>query len=229
MQEDANVCVVPMMMSQNHPLYYDLRRGYVHRTLPGWGWLFDLDIPERVQRVTRCGSPRDLARGRRWPVRQFHLDRLRRWEYYEVVEIGPPELQDLKGRSIGDIARARGTDAYTTWMDLLVETQFDIGYAIAFYPGEDEWVTQARKEFLSDPRVLVGASDSGAHMDMLVGGSSALRTLVEWVYQRQEFALETMVHLLTDVPARLYGLLGKGRLGAGYAADLLVLNPETWA
>ncbi len=63
-------------------------------------------------------------------------------------------------------------------------------------------------------------------MDMLVGGSSALRTLVEWVYQRQEFSLETMVHLLTDVPARLYGLHGKGRLGAGYAADLVVLNPE---
>jgi N-acyl-D-aspartate/D-glutamate deacylase len=63
-------------------------------------------------------------------------------------------------------------------------------------------------------------------MDMLVGGSSALRTLVEWVYQRQEFSLEAMVRLLTDVPARLYGLQGKGRLQPGYAADLVVLNPE---
>jgi N-acyl-D-aspartate/D-glutamate deacylase len=114
-------------------------------------------------------------------------------------------------------------------MDLLVESRFDIGYAIAFYPGEDEWVTEARKEFLSDPRVIVGASDSGAHMDMLVGGSSALRTLIEWVYIRKGFSLENMVQLLTDVPARLYGLKGKGRLQAGYAADLVILQPERLA
>jgi len=226
MDAAANVCVVPMMMSQNHPLYYDLRRGYVHRTLPGWGWLFDLDISERVNALRDTGVRQRLREGLEGPSVSSTSIRLRRWEFYEVVEVGPRDMQGLKGRTIGDIARARGIDAYTTWMDLLVESQFDIGYAIAFYPGEDRWVTETRKEFLSDARVLVGASDGGAHMDMLVGGSSALRTLIEWVYQRQEFSLESMVRLLTDVPARLYGLHGKGRLQAGFAADLVVLNPE---
>jgi N-acyl-D-aspartate/D-glutamate deacylase len=226
MDEAANVCIVPMMMSQNHPLYYDLRRGYVHRTLPGWGWLFDLDIGGRVNALRDPQVRQRLREGREGPSVSSTSIRLRRWEFYEVVEVGPSDMQDLKGKTIGDIARARGTDAYTTWMDLLVESRFDIGYAIAFYPGEDPWVTETRKEFLSDARVLVGASDGGAHMDMLVGGSSALRTLIEWVYQRREFSLERMVHLLTDVPARLYGLQGKGRLQAGFAADLVVLNPE---
>jgi N-acyl-D-aspartate/D-glutamate deacylase len=226
MDAASNVCIVPMMMSQNHPLYYDLRRGYVHRTLPGWGWLFDLDIRERVNALRDPGVRQRLREGLEGPSVSSTSIRLRRWEFYEVVEVGPKDMQGLKGQTIGDIARARGTDAYTTWMDLLVESEFDIGYAIAFYPGEDRWVTETRKEFLSDAHVLVGASDGGAHMDMLVGGSSALRTLIEWVYQRQEFSLESMVHLLTDVPARLYGLEGKGRLQAGYAADLVVLNPE---
>jgi N-acyl-D-aspartate/D-glutamate deacylase len=226
MDEASNVCIVPMMMSQNNPLYYDLHRGYVHRTLPGWGWLFELDLAARVEALRDPGVRQKLREGLEGPSVSSTCIRLRRWESYEVVAVGPPAMQDLKGKTIGDIARARGTDAYTTWMDLLVESQFDIGYAIAFYPGEDRWVTETRKEFLSDPRVLVGASDSGAHMDMLVGGSSALRTLIEWVYQRQEFSLEAMVHLLTDVPARLYGLEGKGRIQAGCAADLVVLNPE---
>src|SRR5262249_2412770 len=49
--------------------------------------------------------------------------------------------------------------------------------------------------------------------------------LVEWVYQRQVFSLEGMIHLLTDVPARLYGLKGKGRIRPGYAADLVMFDP----
>ena len=226
MDAEAGVCVIPMMMSQNNPLYYDLRRGYVHRTLPGWGWLFEMELPDRITALSNPAVRTQLRESLEGSHVSSTVMRLRKWGFYQVVEIGPPSMQDLKGQSIGEIAAARGTDAYTTWMDLLVETQFDVGYAIAFYPGEDEWVTEARREFLSDPRVIVGASDGGAHMDMLVGGSSALRTLIEWVYQRKSFSLERMVHLLTDVPSRLYGLKRKGRLQVGFAADLVILDPE---
>jgi len=222
----AGVCVVPMMMSQNNPLYYDLRRGYVHRTLPGWGWLFEKDLPDRVTALSDPAVRTQLRESLEGTDVSSTVMRLRKWGFYQVVEIGPPSMQELKGKSISEIADARGTDAYTTWMDLLVETRFDVGYAIAFYPGEDDWVTETRREFLSDPRVIVGASDGGAHMDMLVGGTSAFRTLIEWVYQRKSFSLEHMVHLLTDVPSRLYGLKGKGRLQVGCAADLVVLDPE---
>jgi N-acyl-D-aspartate/D-glutamate deacylase len=226
MDEARRVCIVPMMMSQNHPLYYDLRRGYVHRTLPGWGWLFDLGLRERAQAVSGPHVREQLRDGVEGATNSSTAFRMRRWGFYEVVDVGPPEMQGLKGKTIAEIAASRGTDPFTTWMDLLAESEFDIGYAIGFYPGEDAWVTQARKELLSDRRVLVGASDSGAHMDMLVGGSSALRTRIEWVYQRQEFALEHMVELLSDVPARLYGLRERGRLERGFAADLVVLDPD---
>jgi N-acyl-D-aspartate/D-glutamate deacylase len=222
---DSAVCIVPMMLSQNNPLFYDLRRGYVHRTLPGWGWLFELDLPERAEALKDPGVRERLRRGVEGPDASSTAIRMRRWGHYEVMDVGPPAMAGLKGRSVADIARTRGTDECTTWMDLLVESGFDIGFAIAYYPGEDEWVTETRRAMLSDPRVLVGASDGGAHMDMLVGGSSALRTLIEWVYRRRAFTLEHMVHLLTDVPARLYGLRGRGRLAEGYAADLLVLDP----
>ena len=225
MDAAAGVCIVPMMMSQNYPLFYDLRRGYVHRTLPGWGWLFDLDIEDRVTALKDQETRRRLREGVESQTVGSTALRMRRWEYYEVVDAGRPGIPGLTGRTIGEIARDRGTDAFTTWMDLLVESHFDVGYAIGFYPGEDPWVTDTRKQVLSDPRVLVGASDGGAHMDMLVGASSALRTLIEWVYQRQEFSLESMVHLLTDVPAQLYGLKGRGRIRPGYAADLVLLDP----
>ena len=43
--------VVPMFIPQNGQFQHDLR-GYVFRPLPGWGWLFDLDVPRRIQALS---------------------------------------------------------------------------------------------------------------------------------------------------------------------------------
>jgi N-acyl-D-aspartate/D-glutamate deacylase len=39
--------------------------------------------------------------------------------------------------------------------------------------------------------------------------------------------LEEAVHLITDVPAQLYGLVDRGRLEVGHHADIVVLDPAT--
>ena len=44
---------------------------------------------------------------------------------------------------------------------------------------------------------------------------------------RDLIGLEEAVHQLTDVPARLYGLKGRGRLAEGWVADVCVFDPET--
>jgi N-acyl-D-aspartate/D-glutamate deacylase len=49
--------------------------------------------------------------------------------------------------------------------------------------------------------------------------------LGEAVREHQLLSLEEAVHLLADVPARLYGLVRRGRIEAGWHADLVVLDP----
>ena len=39
-------------------------------------------------------------------------------------------------------------------------------------------------------------------------------------------SLEEAIHELTDVPARLYGLRGRGRVLDGWCADVVVFDPE---
>jgi N-acyl-D-aspartate/D-glutamate deacylase len=47
------------------------------------------------------------------------------------------------------------------------------------------------------------------------------------VRERKLMPIEEAVRLLTDVPARLYGLKDRGRLAEGWHADITVIDPET--
>ena len=53
-------------------------------------------------------------------------------------------------------------------------------------------------------------------------GTTAL--LGRGVRERGLIGLEEAVHQLTDLPARLYGLVGRGRLQAGWHADVVVFD-----
>jgi N-acyl-D-aspartate/D-glutamate deacylase len=47
------------------------------------------------------------------------------------------------------------------------------------------------------------------------------------VRARKLMPIEEAINLLTDVPARLYGLKERGRLAPGWLADVVVIDPET--
>ena len=54
----------------------------------------------------------------------------------------------------------------------------------------------------------------------------ALALLAHGVREQQVITLEEAVHQLTDVPARLYGLRNRGRIAEGWAADLVLFDPD---
>jgi N-acyl-D-aspartate/D-glutamate deacylase len=53
------------------------------------------------------------------------------------------------------------------------------------------------------------------------------RFLAEAVRDRQLLPLEEAIWRVTDVPARFYGLKGRGRIAEGWCGDLVVFDPNT--
>ena len=78
-----------------------------------------------------------------------------------------------------------------------------------------------------DPRAIVGATDAGAHLDFLATFNYSTALLAEAVRKRGLLAIEEAVPLLTNSPARLYGLTERGRLAAGWHADIVVIDEST--
>ena len=115
---------------------------------------------------------------------------------------------------------------FDAMIEVALRANLDVGFVRSQYSDDDAWAWDARLEVLRDPRVVLGASDAGAHLDMMTGADFPTRCLAELVHKRGAFTLEELVHRFTDVPARLYGIKDRGRIDGGYWADLVLFDPE---
>jgi N-acyl-D-aspartate/D-glutamate deacylase len=77
------------------------------------------------------------------------------------------------------------------------------------------------------PHTVPTFSDSGAHVSQLMDASLQTHLLSYWVKEKQALTLEDAVRRLTSVPAGHWGLKGRGLLGEGYAADVIIFDPDT--
>ncbi len=204
----------------------NLEAGFIFDALPNWAELFKLSIPERIARLRDPAFRRKLDEGAHSEAAGL-LRGLARWENMLIDQVARPEHEGLKGRLIGDIAREAGKAPFDCMLDLAISEDLKT----SFMPnpvGQDDASWKLRASVWRDPRAVVGASDAGAHLDMI--DTFAFSTVLLGNSRQRELAtVEECVRWLTDVPARLYGLRGRGRLALGWQADVVVFDPATVA
>jgi N-acyl-D-aspartate/D-glutamate deacylase len=218
--------VVALYMCQNGPTQQDFHDGYVWRTLPDWAFLFALSADERVAAL-RDPAVRDRLRAGLDSVDRGLAVSIRTSWGLHVVNEAPPALAHLNGRRISDIAAERGTSEFDAVCDIAADADLQVGFVRYSHTHGDEWSEGARRSLLHDDRVLLGASDAGAHMDMMVGADFTTRSFGDLVRGKGIFGVEEMVRRFSDEPARLYGLRDRGRLAVGAHADVVVFDPAT--
>jgi N-acyl-D-aspartate/D-glutamate deacylase len=132
------------------------------------------------------------------------------------------------GLLVGDVARAQGRDVWDVVCDIAVADDLRSGLHMPDRDG-DRATWERRRDIWRDPRTLIGASDAGAHLDMITSYAYTAWLLDFGVRRHELIPIEEAVRMLTDDPARLIGLRDRGRVQEGYFADLVLFDPDTIA
>lgn len=217
--------VVALSLPQTMSLRLNLTSGFILDALPEWAPVLALPLDERRRAFADPDVRSRLAAGAASPEAGL-LGFLANWENMTIAETFEPANKELAGRKLGEVAAERGKPPFEVFCDLSVDEDLRTSFS-PFIPGDDEDSWKLRAEVWQDERVVVGGSDAGAHLDMIDTFACATTLLGPGRRDRGLIGLEDAVHQLTDVPARLYGLKGRGRLAEGWAADVCVFDPET--
>ncbi len=125
--------------------------------------------------------------------------------------------------SVADAARQRGCDPVDLIIDLALASDFDQMFIQPISSAEPDVLRATMKH----DRAVMTFSDAGAHVSQISDCSIQTYLLAHWVRDRQDFTLEEAVRMLTQVPARAWGLVDRGLVREGGVADLAVFDPET--
>jgi N-acyl-D-aspartate/D-glutamate deacylase len=216
--------VVALTPSQVMTLRINLVSGFIFDAFPGWAPVIALPLEERKRALADPAVRETLQKGA--ASEQAGVMRaLAVWENMTVAETFTPESAHYRGRRLGEIAEELGKTPFDAMLDLALAEDLRTAFS-PFIPGDDDESWKLRAEVWSDPRTVIGASDAGAHLDMIDTFTCSTSLLGPAVRDRGLLPLEEAVHQITDVPACLYGLRGRGRISEGWRADLVVFDAE---
>jgi N-acyl-D-aspartate/D-glutamate deacylase len=214
--------VVALTIPHSFGVRLSFASGFVLDAMPGWEAPMLLPRDEKLK-LFRDKAARDalndLAQAPGNP-----MGAIANWGSKTIFDVVAPENQQYIGRTVGEIAAEQGRSPWDALVDIVLADELLTSFGIVMPPdSDDDW--KARLDIWRDGRAVIGASDAGAHLDLLASFNYATVLLGTAVRERQLLSLEEAIHLITDVPAQLYGLVDRGRLQEGWNADVVVLDP----
>lgn len=212
--------IVSLAMASSPMVRLNFFSGFLLDSLHGWDKLFQTPHAERITLLSDPERRRELDRlakgGSAVSMRRFT-----QWENYVIEDSGD---KDAVGKKVGDLARQRGKEPFDAMLDIVVGDDLRT-VLLAPHSGDDENLWKRRAELWRKDGIVVGASDAGAHLDMIDTFAFSSHLLAA-ARKHQLFGLEEAVRLLTQAPANLMGLKDRGLLKEGWRADLVLFDAD---
>ncbi|MDF6043044.1 D-aminoacylase [Streptomyces sp. JH14] len=216
--------IVALTMPILTPMNMSLGTFCALNLIPGWGEILSLPVPERIGRLRDAATRTEMLR-RAESKEAGVFRRLADFGRYVIGDTYSAANEGLGGRVVRDIAAERGQDPFHCLVEICAADELrTVLWPMPTDNDPDSWAL--RQQTWQHEDVLLGGSDAGAHLDRMCGAPYTTRFLGDCLRGRRLVPLEQAVRMLTDDPARLFGLRDRGRIQEGFHADLVLFDPE---
>jgi N-acyl-D-aspartate/D-glutamate deacylase len=145
------------------------------------------------------------------------------WDKVHVVQTFDEKHLSYEQRSVADLAAAMNVEPLDFALDLALSEDLQTVFTAQLRNSD----TQAVAKLLNHPHSLVSLSDAGAHLTFFNDAGFGLHLLGHWARDLGIMSMSQAVYKLTAQPAAVLGLKERGLIRHGYAADLLLFDPQT--
>ncbi len=145
------------------------------------------------------------------------------WSKMRVVEVREPRNFKYEGKTIAELAQMMGKHPMDAMLDLALDEGLRTEFSFAPSAGTDP---VAVAEIINHPYTHPCVSDGGAHTRYQTVGTWPVNFLAKKVRDEGAMSLEKAHYKISALPAWISGITDRGILKEGYAADIIVYEPE---
>jgi N-acyl-D-aspartate/D-glutamate deacylase len=224
--QERGATVYGLIPSLSPKVILNFISGFVLDVIPEWAAVLALPHDEKRAALGDPSVREKLKEGTTRMEAEFLHKLFADWRALEINSVGSDKNQKWVDQLLGDYADAQGKEPLDALFDLAVEE--DLNFSFSPPPGgEDDESWQMRADTWCDDRAIIGASDAGAHLDMINTFAFSTQLLGNGVRERKLIPLEEAVRRITSVPAERFGIKDRGRIEPGMIADITVFRPDT--
>lgn len=211
--------VHPLSLCERFDITFTMR-GAVFEDLPAWKSAI---VGSRSQKIANLSNPEIRA------AMQHDLDDpapkvfSKRMQDVFVSIVRQDQHKALVDKNMVELGQMWNKTPLEALLDLAIAENLDTQFLIRGFANGDE---NAVRALATDPYVLTGGSDGGAHIAFLCQVTYSSYLLSHWVREKKALTLEQAVRRLTFDPASLLGIPNRGLLKTGMAADLTIFDPD---
>ena len=209
---------IPQSTCRPFIIQIDLRTPFIFANMECWNPVLNRDVAEQKKILLSDNFRTAFKEALKRP-----LIFSSRWEVMTVLEVQNKSLEHLIGMNIAEIAAKEGEDPVDMFLDLAIRDELAMQFNYELFNSNEALIP----ELITDPRIMIGLSDGGAHVDALCDAGYCTYLLGHWVREKEVMTLERAIQRITTEPANLFGITQRGRIAEGLAADFAIFDLTT--
>ncbi len=211
--------VHPLSLCERFDLTFSLR-GAVFEDMPSWKAAIQGSRHDKICNLSNPMHRKAMQRDLDDPTPTVFSKRM---QDVLVESVRERHHEHFVGRDLVEIGKEQAKTPLEVMLDLAISENLETQFLIKGFQNGDE---EAVRALATDPYVLTGGSDGGAHISFLCQVTYPSFLLSHWVREQKVLSVEEAINRLTFVPAQLLGIPRRGLLKQGMAADLTIFDPE---